>query len=255
MSCDAWPVVWPCDERPTTDEVKTAAALAAAQSVLWARTGRRLGLCTVTETYRMPLVGGGCGVPYMTDDLVWHNGGRRGGVCCAIELVSQPVRAIEAVWIDGQLVDASGYRLEGTRLVRGGSQCWPMGVYGDCDEGRIKVRYRFGVPLTAPVEADPTATPPVAAVPPAPYWGLAATAMGELAIEFLNAMCGKPCRLPSRAVSVTRQGVTTQLADPTTLKEKGLLGLEMCDALIETVNPTRARQRSRVFSPDFAQRA
>lgn len=252
MTCEPWPITWPCDELPTTDEVKTDTAISAAQSVLWARTGRRLGVCTVTERYALAYSGGGCGVPYMTDDRIWHNGGRTGAQCCAIDLEQEPVQSIVEVKVDDVGIDASGYRLEGGRLVRSGELCWPAQDAG-CVEGRIEVTYRWGVPLTAPVYADPEASPdPIVAVAGSALSGLAAAAMGEVALEYLNAMCGKPCRLPSSVVSVTRQGVTTQLADPIELRKSGLLGLPIADALIATVNPHRLTHRSRVYSPDMA---
>lgn len=230
MSCTAWPVVWPCAAPADATDEQKVAATAAAQELLWSRTGRRLGSCTAVESYRVA-GGGGCGRPWMDDRLVWHNGGR-GGECCAIGLWSTPVQTVTTVTVGGVELDPTGYRLEGNRLMRVGA-CWP--VVAACDDPVISVEYVWGEPI--------------------PDDGLAAMAMGEVAIELLHAMCGGPCKLPSRAVSVSRQGVTVELGSPAEWATSGLLGLPLADALILASNPGRLRQRSRVFSPDVARKA
>lgn len=58
-----------------------------------------------------------------------------------------------------------------------------------------------------------------------------------------------------QAVSVTRQGVTVQLSDPTTFIGQGLLGLPLADQLILTANPGHLRTRSAVYSPDLPRSA
>lgn len=250
MTCEPWPIVWSCDDNEGSPEQRDAAE-SAARTILWSRTGRRLGLCTAQEAYRP--AGGAltCGRPYMTDDRLWHNGGRSGAESCAIDLVSAPVVAIEWVKVFGVLVDPSTYRLERNQLVARGT-CWP---YVTPDVGAsVEVRYRWGVPLTAPVAADPDALPPVDAVEGSPLWGLVAAAMGEVAGELLKGMCGGECRLPNSAVSVTRMGVTVQRATPSETAQAMLLGLEIADQLIMSVNPHRKQQRSRVYSPDMATR-
>lgn len=252
MTCDAWPVVWGCDRKGTSPEIE-AAALSAAQTLLWSRTGRRLGACTTTEKYRPPLAGWDCGRPYMTDDLVWHNGGGRGGNCCAIHLVSLPIVEVVEVKVWGEAVPADSYRVESAgRLVRRDA-CWPPGL--ECIDPPVEVTYRWGVPLIAPVIADPDAIPPVVAAEGSPLWGLVAGAMGEVAAEFVKGLCGQPCALPARLVAVSRQGVNQQFSSAAELLKEGLLGLPLADALIGTVNPGRLRSRSRVYSPDMAARA
>lgn len=248
MTCDPWPVVWPCDPLPEVSDEQMEAALAAARTLLWSRTGRRLGVCTAVERYRVPPSGSGCGVPYMSDDLVWHNGGR-GGMCCAIHLASQPVQSVTRVTIGGLEVPSNGYQLNGSVLMRVGT-CWPTVL--DCDPPVIEVEYRWGVPLTPAVVADPEADPPVVAVEASPLWGMAAMAMGEVANELMQAMCGGTCRISSRAITVTQGGRTVQLADPGDTRDAGLLGTELADALITSVNPGARQVRSRVYSPDMA---
>lgn len=251
MTCDRWPVVWPCEEPPGSPDQQDA-AISAAQTLLWSRTGRQLGLCTAHDRYTALSAANDCGRPYMTDDRIWHNGGRTGGQCCAIQLWHTPVKSIVEVKLNGQLLDPAGYRLEGNRLVRGGLICWPTSL--DCDAAPVEVTYRWGVPLIAPVEADPTADPPVVAVEPSELWGLVAAAMGEVALEVARALCGQDCRLPSNVISATSRGVTVQRQDVQTSIDQRLLGLEIADLLILTVNPARRTQRGRVYSPDTWQR-
>lgn len=236
MTCEVWPIVWPCEEPPGSPEQQDA-AISAAQSLLWSRTGRRLGVCATQEAYISAGGGYDCGRPYMTDDRLWHNGGISGpsGRSCAIWLEHTPVVGVDAVTISGDLVDPSTYRMEGSKLVRRG-QCWPV-TTGEW-QIPITIDYRWGVPI------DVTS----------PMWGMVAAAMGEVAFEIATALCGGECRLPSRAITVTRFGQTVQLQDPQQTIDNRLLGLELADQLILTVNPARRQTRSRVYSPDMPRR-
>lgn len=227
MTCESWPIVWPCDPPGGYNDEQYAAAVQGAQQLLWSKTGRRLGVCDVTEEYSIT-ASGVCGMPYLGDDLVWRNRGA-GAACCQISLMSQPVQVVDEVRVDGQVIDPSGYRLIGSRLQRLGA-CWPAD--DGCGAPRVQVRYRWGVPVSGAM------------------WGLVAPAMGEVAAEFLAAICGGTCKLPSRAVSITRQGVTIELGGAP--DSPGLLGLPLADMLIGATNPTGRQARSRVYSPDMA---
>lgn len=130
----------------------------------------------------------------------------------------------------GQELAPEEYALEGDRVMRFG-ECWPCDE--GCDDPPIKVIYVYGVD-----------------VPP-----LGELAMGELACEFLAALTGADCRLPSNAVSITRQGVTVELGDQRTLFETGRIGLPISDAFIRSANPNRLQSQSRVWTPDVARRA
>lgn len=233
MTCEDWPLIWPCDPPEGTDE-KVAAATAAARELLWARTGRRLGLCSIVESYEVPGAAL-CAIPYLGDDRLWHLG--RPGVARFILLTQQPVHSVQSVTIDGAVADPSSYRLAGSRLFRVGAD-WPAQTAAE-DAPRIVVSYTHGVSLAEGSR----------------WHTLAALAMGEVAMEVYRLMCGEACKLPSRAVSVTRQGVTVQLSDPQQYVEQGLLGLPIADQLILATNPTRMRARSRVYSPDMARSA
>lgn len=219
MTCEAWPIVWPCDIEGELPEL-VAKAKAAAQSELWARTGRRYGRCTVTEQYR-PVPSASCwwGPPAVA----------RGGTCCAIPLLHTPVRKVTSVTVFGAVLDPSGYYQRHGRLVRVGA-CWSQ--VDECDANPIEVTYEWGY--------DP---------PP-----LAELAMGEVAAEFLQGFKTGKCRLPRGLIAVTRQGVSAQgrpAPEVNTSGSVGPIGLPIADALIGTVNPFRRAAPSRVYSPDL----
>lgn len=230
MTWADWPLVWVGDE-PQIDETVMAAARAAAQSMLWSRTGRRLGSCSVTEGYVMPSNGNACGMPYLGDDLVWRDGVGPGGH--TIWLAGEPVQSVTAVRVSGATVDPSAYELRGSALVRVDGNRWPSALASD--PTIVEVDYVWGVSLGTTDELT----------------ALVSLAMGEVTTELIAGMTGRPCKLPSRAVTITRQGVTVQLGDPQTYIDNMLLGLPLADQLILTTNPGRRRQRSRVHSPDM----
>lgn len=222
-----WTGDLPCDTDELTPEqiemVRTSAA-----AYLWALSGRRVGaLTTVEEGFRTACSDGCAGMPYKGSDGEWRNSSGSPSECCRIELFRQPVRKINEVRLWGDVLDPSGYTIEGNSLLRIGD-CWPC--CDDCDVPCIEVDYESGV------------------VPD----GLAVAALGELSCEFVNAATGKLCKLPSRATSVSRQGVTIDLADAESFAENGLTGLPVVDAFIRTFNPSKLVHRSRVLSPDLA---
>lgn len=143
--------------------------------------------------------------------------------CCRLMLRNGPVRSIVEVRVGDVVLDASSYSLQNGMLVLGACP-----LCGGC-EPSIEVDYDWGV------------------VPPVGY----ETAIGQLACEFLADLVGSPCKLPARALSVSRQGVSVELLDPTTTVESGLTGLPGVDSFIRALNPNNLQQRSRVVSPDL----
>jgi hypothetical protein len=103
----------------------------------------------------------------------------------------------------------------------------------DCDDPAIEVSYIYGIDV------------PI----------LGQLAMGEVACEILAGLSGADCRLPSNAISVSRQGVTVDLGDAQTLFDQGRIGLPLADAFLRAVNPTKIVSQSMVFSPDMTRRA
>ena len=227
LGCAAWPVEWPCDVTGKTPEELEAAADTAA-AVLWGLAGGRIGVCTYTERY-WPPCSSGCVGPAKNSYGQWVNA-IAGANCCRIALVHAPVQSIVEVTEDGLTVDPIGYDLSAQRWLRRRGGCWSCA--DECDDPPVTVTYEAGVPF-----------------PPG-----TARAVGEMGCEVLKAAAGEPCKLPSRAVNITRQGVTIQLADPGEFLTNGLTGLPLVDSWIRLVNPNKLRKPSRVYSPDLARR-
>lgn len=230
MDCDPWPIVWPCD---TTSDDPTLVAYAqeAAQSILWGLSGRRYGLCTTEEGYRLPC-NSPCAPPYgdrFGPGVQYWLGTGTPRICCRIHLSQRPVRAIEQVVVEGDVLADSEYLLDRDVLMRLG-QCWPCTL--DCDPPSVTVTYRYGIDVPA----------------------LGSLAMGELACEILRGITGADCRLPSNAVAITRQGVSVDLGNVRDLYDMGRIGLPLSDAFLRETNPNRLADKSQVFSPDLARR-
>lgn len=227
----SWPIDWDhCSSASNADDSQRDAALASAQSWLYAASGGRYGSFTTIEDGYRPACSDVCGGPYKNAAGLWRNGLRDAHLCCRIELQSQPVRAIDSVTVHDVLLDAADYALEGNDLLRLGA-CWEC--CEDCEPACVVVGYQWGI---APDS-------------------LAIAAVEELACELVAGFTGQTCKLPSRAVSVSRQGVTIDMDDAATFAERGLTGLPITDAWIRSVNPTRLVTRSRAYSPDAARRA
>lgn len=228
MTCEAWPITWPIDISDT-DETLVEVARQAAQGYLAGVLGGRVGPCHRVEEYQ-PTCGGECGLPrpYLVDGYWINTWAGDGSQCCRINLVGQPVKSVEQVTVGGTIVDPSAYRLDGNDLLRL-NQCW--GCPAECDPALVVVAYTHGI--------DP---------PPMTQF-----AMGEVAVEYLELLSDGACRLPTAGRrSVSRNGVSIELADPTELVKIRRTGLPLADALIQAVNPAGLIARSRVYSPDMA---
>ena len=230
MTCTPWPIRWTCDT--PFDEVEPELAdlaIASAQNILWALSGRRYGVCQIEEGYRPPC--SDCLPPYgdAFGPGVELALGRERRDCCKIHLNYQPVREIVSVVLNGETLDPSEYALDLNVLRRVG-RCWPCG--DGCDDPPVVVTYEYGLDVPA----------------------LGELAMGEVACEILKALQGKDCRLPNNAISVTRQGVNVQLGDSARLFDQKRLGLPITDMFLMEVNPSRLESRSTVHTPDFARR-
>lgn len=225
-----WPIEWACDVAEV-DPTVLASSHASAQIWLWALSGRRVGVFqTIEDAYISSSSCEACGVPYKGSDGEWRNGGNSSSDCCAIELMNQPVVSISEVRLYGEVLDPSEYEIQRNSLVRLGG-CWPCDSSA-CEPAAIEVDYVWGVPLDA----------------------LGKLAVGELACEFVLGMTGENCRLPSRAVSVSRQGVSIEMQDAQGFAEQGLTGLPLSDSWLRSMNPHKLQQRSRVVSVDQASR-
>lgn len=243
-----------CPDWDTMDPQVKDVASAYATYMLWALTGRRYGPCSVILRpcgpkcdqqggmfypygYGPQGPGGPWMVPYVLDG-VWRNCVCPGTCTCRARCevpLPGPVARVDEVMIDGVVLDPSAYRLDSYRgtpvLVRTDGDCWPdcqdVGLANDA-VGAFAITYARGVDV--------------------PRAGQIAA--GLLACEFAKACAGGDCKLPEQLVSLSRNGVEVQVADPTQLLEVGLTGVEQVDLWIKAVNPHRRAQRSRVYSPD-----
>lgn len=72
-----------------------------------------------------------------------------------------------------------------------------------------------------------------------------------LAMEFAKLWAGDDdCALPQRVTSISRQGVSYTLLDSQDFIDDLRTGLYAVDLFLKTVNPDKARRKSKVFSPD-----
>lgn len=219
--------------------------------VLWAATGRRYGTCEVTvrpcgKSWSNELTGtwslagsDGDWTPYVASG-VWRNcwGGCAGTCCCEPQCqvwLPGPVAEVLTVVVDGVAVADDTWRVDNRQwLVRTDlEECWPacgdMNV--DSGVGLFEVLYLLG-----------------RTVPPALL-----DAAGTLACEFAKACTGGACRLPSRATTVARSGVTVTLVDVDQLLDDGLTGITEVDMVIRALNPFKRKSRPRLYSPDLDQ--
>jgi hypothetical protein len=240
MSC-SWVVDRSClpnSEAPLDIQRQTDAENLAVQ-VLWSLSGRQFGVCPViVRPCRQPCGGLWGLTPYSAGGalmVVWDGANYRNLLCgcgpkCSwvspnvvhlSSTVGLPVQEIIEVVIEGVVLDPEEYRREGDLLYRVGAD-WPVqDLTQPLDEpGTWSVTYTRGIP------------------PPAGTANL----VGLLAKEFLAACSGGRCRLPRRVQSVTRQGVTYDMVDPTDIYATGKTGIPEVDLWLSAVNPHRVMQ-------------
>ena len=222
MTCEAWPVTWTCDVNGISPQALDAAAELASQ-LLWALSGYRFGICTYVEGI-YPAGCDSCVAPYKDLNGEWHNGGVAD--CCRLLMKHRPVSKVNTVTELGRILDAGDYVMQGGYLKRRFA-CWPCAW--ECDDAPIHVDYMAGVPFPIGTEV----------------------AMGEVGCEMLAAMQGNVCKLPSRAINVSRQGVTVEMGAIGEFVKAGKIGLPLTDAWLTSVNQGVLQVASKVFSPDL----
>lgn len=238
MSCQ-WEVDRSClpEAVSAIDIAQQGAAEDLAVQVLWALSGRQFGTCPVIAR---PCRQDCSGVTYtgaytgwwfpIWDGANWRNIACGCGPRCSwqsprvVHLASRvglPIQEVTEVVIDGVVLDSSEYRLEGDLLYRVGGE-WPVQdlTLPLDEEGTWSVTYTRGIP------------PPLGT----------AKLVGLLAAEFLAACNGGKCRLPRRVRSVTRQGVSYDMADPTDVLASGKTGIPEVDLWLAAVNPNALQQ-------------
>ena len=185
--------------------------------------------CTDVSLYRARTWG-----PHQTASGDWVNSCGCQTECsctalCEVRLAA-PVGPVSWVKVDGVEVPETDYRVDGDRLVWvGAGDCpWPVCqdmTKGDTEPNTFAVRY-----LNAHAPDS-----------------LAAYAAGVLAMEFAKACMGGKCRLPANVTSLTRQGVSFEIAAGTF--PGGVTGLREVDAWIGLWNPEHRRQATSVWWP------
>jgi hypothetical protein len=159
-----------------------------------------------------------------------------------VELGAYPITAIEYVKIDGILIPPNEYYIQDYRtLVRSRPSIgatpterwgWPTCqdyTLPDSQEGTFSISYWYGVP------------------PPLTGWLAATVLAAQLS---LNAT-GNQNRLPQRITSMTRQGVSANVADIMDFLKNGGTGIFECELFLNAFNESRARKKSMVWSPDI----
>ncbi|QRY62752.1 hypothetical protein JVX90_00295 [Gordonia sp. PDNC005] len=247
-----WPVLIPAEyeerwQAASADDRQRATVLAG--RVLWALTGQVFGVCpaVVRPCFQPPAHGttwsgragavfwpGVTGDPAATGPCGCSDGCREIGYDRVA--LPGPVAAVDEVVIDGITIDPATYRVENRRwLHRIDGQRWPTHQalhVGDDEPGAFTVRYQRG--LVVPVDGQ--------------------YAAGRLAVEFLAGMTGGECALPAGATSVSRQGVSVELADMREWFTNGVTGVASVDLWIMAVNPHKSKRPARITSPDAIRR-
>lgn len=247
--CEPWTPIWNCANL-TGAEAVTGAALQAATEILYNRSGQQFGLCTFTirpcrdncddagwgggwwsggfSTYPQPaLIGGN-----------WYNltcGGCAGSCSCtplSEALLPSPVAAITQVKLNGQVLAASGYRVDDFRkLVRLGGFSWPVCqdlTLDDTQDNTWSVTLQIGQEVPA----------------------IGQMAVGELALELLKSCLGLACSIPRNASTITRQGLTIDFPSIYELLDRKLLGLYAADLFVSTYNPHGLTAAPMVYDVD-----
>lgn len=248
MSAMEWPVDkagLPPVEGPEEEE-RLQAAVDTATMVLWRLTGAQYALqrlrarpCARVQDWEHEYTSGAGIRPAhgMTPTLYggrWHNLACSGGSCQSDGLSSVrlpgPVAAVLEVEVEGEVLSADSYAVEGDRVKRALGLPWP----------RQDLQRPLGEPGTWSVLYYRGIAPPAGA----------GTMVAILAKElYLQATGAKGCRLPKNWQSVTRQGVSVQRANQADLLQHGT-GLPEVDLWVKALNPHGVSGPSRVASVD-----
>lgn len=176
----------------------------AATDFLYARSGRRFRL---HDAVVRPNQSGWCG----SDGT-------------EIDLPSPVVAGSVVVTIDGVVLSTSAYKLyDGHLLVRTDGDFWPLSSS-----------------LSSPSGTDWSIAFTVGEAP----WMSGVLACRELAIHVALALSGKPSKIPARATSLSRGGVSINLM------RGSKTGIALVDDFLQSANPHNLMGRGSVVSPD-----
>lgn len=232
-----------------------AYALRVATRVIWAATGRRFGLTSVTvrpsrpaqlPLYRVYPVGfqgygfwtlyGDAGGGYQVINTCGCGDASYplGACSCGAADIAIPdnVADVTSVVVDGVTIDPSTYVLAGGYLTRIDGKGWPFVQNFSLPAGSTgtwSITYDQGIAVPDDLQ----------------------DAAGLYACQVGAAVSGGTCQLPNRVQSVTRSGVEINYVDPGSYLDNGRTGYDMVDSIIVTYNPHGLPQRARFVSPDL----
>ena len=257
--CSSWAgiadVCGPCAAYGFPVDLLEAKLLYASEVLFYATGMRWPGLCT--DTIR-PCAAYGPRLPIgayqsWSGQSITATGAAAHGICgcqrdtrcgCSslsvIDLPRTPVTSIEAVMIDGQVLDPAFYRIDDYRSL----------VYlpgeGDTRQGWPCCQ-RLELPTTEPETFQVTynqGTPP-------PFGGVEAAA--ALGCEFALAVADPgSCQLAGPIQSIARQGISIQFMDAAAMVSGGVLttGLREVDMWLASLELAKAHRPSAVYNPD-----
>lgn len=250
--CTSWPYV-NCDFSQFSDPSVSGTALAVATNLLDAMTGYQFGACPITirpcgedcngnggfwnPGYASSWWNWGTWPRPLFFEGIWYNitcGNCVGG--CSCKYISeiklpQPVSSVQQVKLDGEIMPVSGYALRDYRyLMRVDGGVWPRCndlTLDDTHVGTWSVSLQVGQPVPS----------------------LGRLAMGELACNIAALLTGATCALPQPVQTLTRQGVTMNLVDPSQFPDQRI-GLYFSDLFIGAFNPHHLSQRAVIYDVD-----
>lgn len=227
------PVLWitpeelPADIR---DDPAAQEACEAASELLWSMSGRRFsGVQTTTEVYgrNLPLLAAEIAkqgvsrtdlrsVYLLAEDYSDDDFHRK------LRLRGRPVRDIASVeTVSGVVVDPNSYVLENHTTL----------VFDHYLTEEYQITYSYGTP------------------PPTAGKMAARTLAYQFALLWGNRE--EECALPDRVTNVSREGVTWTLLDNQDFIAELRTGIYAVDLFLKSVNPHKATQRAKIFSPDI----
>lgn len=240
----------PClgDGTPVSPEITDSSVLAASQ-FMWAATGRQFGLCTVILRplciNQCPddctgLSDSGYGFPWTPLHQAsgeWTNVTCTQSNCTCVNLcevpLPYPICSVDEVLIDGVVVPNTEYSvINFNKLVRAkDAGCWP-----ECNNlslpntevGTWSITMTYGRPVPE----------------------LVRLATAEFACQLIKKCVGRPCDLPQRIQSISRQGMNATFLDPMEFMRDGMTGIFLVDLAIKTYNPHKLYKKPAVVSPD-----
>jgi len=209
----------------TEEDVRLLDAIADASLLLYYWTGRQFGLCSTTlRICRTCNCQNICRCNVNSIDLgVW------------------PVVSLDGIRMNGEDQDIENFHIDEYHLlVRSGPQDpWPVcsnlwaaagGPYdSEADHFVFEVEVTYGIE--------------------APH--LLERATRTLACELLNDACAAQCKLPERVTSVSRRGLSIEVASSQDLLQDRLTGIYVVDLAITTFNPSKMQSPSFVWTPQL----